>query len=230
MFVMNNHTLTPVITIDGPTASGKGTVASLVAKHLGWSVLDSGALYRLTALVCVRQNINIDDSEAVALQAGQLNVLFKNERCILNNEDVTDLLRSEQIGLMASKIAAYPAVRDALLALQRAYRQGAGLVADGRDMGTVVFPDAPLKIFLVADVQSRAQRRYKQLIDKGISANLLDLLADLQSRDLRDTTRKAAPLRAAADAYTIDSSLLTIKETVAQVLAYWAKKQIDWCR
>lgn len=227
---MDKNTLIPVITIDGPTASGKGTVASLVAHHLGWRVLDSGALYRLTALVCVRQNIDIDEKQAVALQARQLNVLFENERCILNNEDVTDLLRSEKIGLIASKIAAYPAVRDALLALQRAFRQDPGLVADGRDMGTVVFPDAPLKIFLVADVQSRAQRRYKQLIDKGISANLSDLLADLQSRDLRDTTRKVAPLRAATDAFTVDSSLLTIKETVAQVLAYWSKKQIDWCR
>lgn len=227
---MNSKTPTPVITIDGPTASGKGTVASLVAQHLGWCVLDSGALYRLTALVCIRQNINMENVEAVAWQARQLDVVFENGRCFLNNEDVTEILRSEQIGLMASKIAAYPAVRDALLALQRDFSQGNGLVADGRDMGTVVFPDAPLKIFLVADVQSRAQRRYKQLIDKGISANLLDLLADLQSRDLRDTTRTVAPLRPAADAHTIDSSLLTIKETVAQVLAYWAKKQIDWCR
>ena len=204
---MKNNNLTPVITIDGPTASGKGTVAALVAQQLGWCVLDSGALYRLTALACVRQNIDTNDERAVAQQARQLNVMFENGRCLFNDEDVSDLLRTEEIGLIASKIAAYPAVRDALLALQRDFRQGAGLVADGRDMGTVVFPEAPLKIFLVADVQSRAQRRYKQLIDKGISANLSDLLADLQLRDLRDTTRKAAPLKAAADKYSSQNSV-----------------------
>ena len=220
---MSEEKITPVITIDGPTASGKGTVAALVAERLGWEVLDSGALYRLTALACMKNVIDLNDEEVVAQQASQLNVSFVRGRSLLNGEDVTEQLRAEQIGLAASQVAAYPAVREALLARQRQFRQGKGLVADGRDMGTVIFPDAPLKIFLVADVQSRAQRRYKQLIDKGVSANLANLLADLQARDLRDTTRVAAPLKAASDAYTIDSSDLSIDDTVNQVLAYWAK-------
>lgn len=222
---MNKHSATPVITIDGPTASGKGTVAALVAAHLGWQILDSGALYRLTALACMRQGVDTNDLDAVAQVARQLDVRFDQSRCFLGTEDVTDALRAENIGLLASQVAAYPAVRDALLARQRDFQQGAGLVADGRDMGTVVFPDAPLKIFLVADVQSRAQRRYNQLIEKGVSANLLDLLADLQARDLRDTNRAVAPLKAAPDAYIIDSTTLSINDTVDQVLQYWAKKQ-----
>lgn len=222
---MNKHSTTPVITIDGPTASGKGTVAALVAAHLGWQILDSGALYRLTALACLRQGVDTNEIDAVAQVARQLDVRFDQSRCFLGTEDVTDALRAENIGLLASQVAAYPAVRDALLARQRDFQQGAGLVADGRDMGTVVFPDAPLKIFLVADVQSRAQRRYNQLIEKGVSANLLDLLADLQARDLRDTNRAVAPLKAAPDAYIIDSTTLSINDTVDQVLQYWAKKQ-----
>lgn len=222
---MNKHSATPVITIDGPTASGKGTVAALVAAHLDWQILDSGALYRLTALACMRQGVDTNDIDAVAQVARQLDVCFDQSRCFLGTEDVTDALRAENIGLLASQVAAYPAVRDALLARQRDFQQGAGLVADGRDMGTVVFPDAPLKIFLVADVQSRAQRRYNQLIEKGVSANLLDLLADLQARDLRDTNRAVAPLKAAPDAYIIDSTTLSINDTVDQVLQYWAKKQ-----
>lgn len=220
---MSKNTISPLITIDGPTASGKGTVANLVAQQLGWRVLDSGALYRLTALSSLNHQINTDDPQAVAAQAQQLHVSFENGSSFLQGQEVTELLRDEKIGIMASKIAAYPLVREALLARQRAFRLGTGLIADGRDMGTVVFPDAPLKIFLVADALSRAQRRYKQLIDKGVSANLSDLLADLQARDLRDTTRIAAPLVAATDAYTIDSSLLSIDETVNAVLAYWAK-------
>lgn len=222
---------TPVITIDGPTASGKGTVASRVAQQLGWHVLDSGALYRLTALACEQNMIDSDEESAVAQQAQALDVHFSAGRSYLNQVDVTDALRQEHIGLLASKIAAYPAVREALLARQRAFQTGKGLVADGRDMGTVVFPDAPLKIFLVADVQSRAQRRYKQLIDKGISANLSDLLVDLQARDLRDTNRAVAPLKPAQDAYILDSSSLSIDETVNQVLQYWANAQSKFrCR
>ena len=162
---------------------------------------------------------------AVAQAARQLDVRFVDGCCLLASEDVTQALRAEEIGLLASKIAAYPAVRDALLERRRDFRQGAGLIADGRVMGLVVFPDVPLKIFLVADVQSRAQRRYKQLIDKGVSANLSDLLADLQARDLRDSSRAVAPLKAAPDAYTIDSSALSIDDTVAQVLQYWANLQ-----
>lgn len=220
---MTEHHTAPVITIDGPTASGKGTVATLLAERLGWKVLDSGALYRLTALVCTRHQVDLDDQAAVALQAQQLDVDFDQGRSFLQGQDVTEALRAEEVGINASKIAAYPAVRDALLARQRQFRQAPGLIADGRDMGTVIFPDAPLKIFLVADVQSRAQRRYKQLIDKGISANLLALLSDLQARDLRDSTRVVAPLKAAPDAYTIDSSALSIEDTVNQVLAYWTQ-------
>lgn len=215
----------PVITIDGPTASGKGTVSSLVAEHLGWSVLDSGALYRLTALVALRAGANTADPEEVARLARQLNVRFEHGQCFLDQEEVSDALRAEQVGLLASQIAAYEPVRAALLARQRDFLQAPGLVADGRDMGTVVFPEAPLKIFLVADAQSRAQRRHKQLKDKGISANLSDLIADLQIRDLRDSTRAIAPLKPADDAITLDSSHLSIEETVASVLAHWAAIQ-----
>ena len=215
----------PVITIDGPTASGKGTVSHLVAEHLGWHVLDSGALYRLTALACLRQAVDATHQDHVAQLARQLNVRFNQGQCVLDGENVTDALREEQVGLLASQVATYEPVRTALLARQRDFQQSPGLVADGRDMGTVVFPSAPLKIYLVADAQSRAERRYKQLIDKGISANLSELLADLQARDLRDTTRSIAPLKPAKDAITLDSSHLTIEETVNQVLAHWAATQ-----
>lgn len=215
----------PVITIDGPTASGKGTVSHLVAEHLGWHVLDSGALYRLTALACLRQAVDATHQDHVAQLARQLNVRFNQGQCVLDGENVTDALREEQVGLLASQVATYEPVRTALLARQRDFQQPPGLVADGRDMGTVVFPSAPLKIYLVADAQSRAERRYKQLIDKGISANLSELLADLQARDLRDTTRSIAPLKPAKDAITLDSSHLTIEETVNQVLAHWAATQ-----
>ena len=223
MTIAKNPSSVPVITIDGPTASGKGTVAAEVAARLGWQTLDSGALYRLTALACERNSVDLNNEAAVAEQAAQLPVRFDAGRCFFNDDDVTEQLRAETIGLNASALAAYPSVRSALLSLQRQFRQGKGLVADGRDMGTVIFPDAPLKIYLVADVHSRAQRRYQQLMEKGVSANLSDLLADLQARDLRDTSRAAAPLKAAPDAYTIDSSELSIEETVDQVLAHWAK-------
>ena len=217
--------LAPVITIDGPTASGKGTVSALVAQKLGWSTLDSGALYRLTALRCVLQSIDEDDQQAVAAEARLLQIRFESERVYLYGVDVSDELRQEHIGLLASKVASYPAVREALLQRQRDFREFPGLVGDGRDMGTVIFPDAPLKIFLVADVHSRAERRYKQLIAKGKSANLSSLLADLQARDLQDTTREHAPLKAAADAITLDSTNLSIDETVGQVLQLWSKRQ-----
>lgn len=219
------HPIPPVITIDGPTASGKGTVSHLVANHLGWHVLDSGALYRLTALACLRQAVDTTQQEQVAQLARQLNVRFGQGQCVLDGENVADVLRTEQVGLLASQVAAYEPVRAALLARQRDFQQPPGLIADGRDMGTVVFPSAPLKIYLVADAQSRAERRYKQLIGKGISANLSELLADLQARDLRDTTRSIAPLKPAKDAILLDSSHLTIEETVNQVLAYWAATQ-----
>jgi len=225
MSMVAPHPIPPVITIDGPTASGKGTVSHLVANHLGWHVLDSGALYRLTALACLRQAVDTAHQEQVAQLARQLDVRFDQGQCVLDGENVADALRTEQVGLLASQVAAYEPVRAALLARQRDFQQPPGLIADGRDMGTVVFPSAPLKIYLVADAQSRAERRYKQLIDKGISANLSELLADLQARDLRDTTRSIAPLKPAKDAILLDSSHLTIEETVNQVLAYWAATQ-----
>lgn len=210
----------PVIAIDGPTASGKGTIATRVAAALGWHVLDSGALYRLTALASQRRGINADDVQGLAQVARQLDVAF-NGAVQLEGEDVTDAIRAEAIGARASAIAAYPELREALLERQRAFRRPPGLVADGRDMGTVVFPDASLKVFLDASVEARAQRRYKQLIDKGISATLADLLRDLQERDARDRNRTVAPLKPAPDARLLDTSGLSIDETVQQVINWY---------
>ncbi|NGR09433.1 (d)CMP kinase [bacterium SGD-2] len=222
---MSTNTPAPVITIDGPTASGKGTIASLVADRLGWAVLDSGALYRLTALSVLRSGVNANDVDAVAQLARTLNVTFDGERILLDGEDVAQAIRKEDVGNLASRIAAYQPVREALLQRQRDFRQAPGLVADGRDMGTVVFPDAPLKIFLVANVRARAERRYKQLMEKGFSVKLTDLLEDMQARDARDAGRANAPLVAAADAVTIDSSGLSIDQTVSRVLALWSERQ-----
>ncbi|SHG87000.1 (d)CMP kinase [Pollutimonas bauzanensis] len=212
----------PVITIDGPTASGKGTIAHRVAQALGWAVLDSGALYRLTALAVQQQGVDEDDENAVAQAAQRLDVAFQGEQVLLSGIDVAGLIRQESVGNLASKIAAYAPLRQALLERQRAFRLAPGLVADGRDMGTVVFPDAPLKIFLVADVRARAERRCKQLKEKGFSANLTRLLEDMRERDERDRTRANAPLLAAADAKTVDSSALSIDETVNVVLDFWS--------
>lgn len=215
----------PVIAIDGPTASGKGTIAHRVAQALGWSVLDSGALYRLTALVALQRGISPEDEAALAEAARTLDVRFDGACIFLEGAEVSEAIRHEQVGNLASRIAAYPALRQALLARQRAFRRAPGLVADGRDMGTVVFPDAELKIFLVADVEARAQRRCKQLIEKGNPANIDDLLPavreDLRARDARDTQRATAPLVAAADARELDSSNLTIEQTVQAVLDFW---------
>src|SRR5690625_304664 len=216
---MNNI---PVITIDGPTYSGKGTVAQLVAQELGWHMLDSVALYRLTALAALQNEDNLDDPKQLADRAAALQIRFQAGQIWLAEQEVSAALREEQVGLAASRIAAYPLVRDALLQRQRDFRQPPGLVADGRDMGTVVFPDAPLKIFLVAEVRARAERRYKQLIDKGFTVKIGDVLKDLQARDERDQNRSVAPLLPAKDAVTVDSSHLSIQETVAQVLAYWS--------
>ena len=214
----------PVITIDGPTASGKGTIASKAAQHLGWSTLDSGALYRLTALGVLRSGCNAEDVHAVAETARALDVEFRGERILFQGEDVSQKIRQEDIGNLASRIAVYPAVREALLQRQRDFRRPPGLVADGRDMGTIVFPDAPLKIFLVAAVEARAERRYKQLKEKGFSVNLTDLLDDMRARDARDSGRLSAPLVAAPDAITIDSSSLDIEQTVQAVLDLWSSK------
>jgi cytidylate kinase len=216
----------PVITIDGPTASGKGTVAARVADRLGFHLLDSGALYRLTALSAIRGGVDLAIEPAVAQVAGHLNCSFVGDAVFLGQEDVTQAIRAEEVGNTASKIAALPAVRQALFGLQLRFRSAPGLVADGRDMGTVIFPAAKLKVFLTASVAARAERRYKQLIGKGFSANIDDLLADLQARDARDMNRAVAPLAPAEDAYILDSSNMTADEAVEQVLRWYAEKQI----
>ena len=215
--------LVPVIAIDGPTASGKGTVAHGVAQALGWQVLDSGALYRLTALAAFLQKLPDDDEAALAETALNLDVRFEAGEIYLDGQEVSAAIRQEEVGNRASRVAALPAVRDALLARQRAFRQPPGLVADGRDMGSVVFPDAGLKVFLDAAVEARAQRRCKQLMEKGISANLDDLLRDMRERDARDATRKVAPLAPAEDATVLDSSDLSAEQTVQAILDLWSK-------
>jgi len=214
----------PVITIDGPTASGKGTVAHKVADRLGFHLLDSGALYRLTALSALRRGTPLNDEHALAKVAEHLTIRFNGGHVYLGTEEVSNAIRAEEVGNTASKIAALPAVRQALFALQLSFRETPGLVADGRDMGTVIFPGAKLKVFLTASVEARAQRRYKQLIDKGFSANIDDLLEDLQSRDARDTQRAVAPLAPAEDAHLLDTSGMTADEAVEQVLAWYSGK------
>jgi len=209
------------MTIDGPTASGKGTVASRVAEALGFALLDSGALYRLTALSALEAELALDDAGAIATLARSLPVKFEGERILLAGRAVQDAIRQEAIGNAASKIAALPAVRAALVELQHGFRQPPGLVADGRDMGTVIFPDATLKVFLTASVQARAERRYKQLIEKGFPANISALSQDLKERDARDTERAVAPLKPAEDAHWLETSELTIEQSVAQVLDWW---------
>ncbi len=218
-------TALPVITIDGPSASGKGTVAERVARALGFHFLDSGALYRLTALSAMQSGVALDDEATVAALAAALPARFGDARVWLGEADVTEAIRAEDVGVGASKVAALPAVRAALLARQRAYRQAPGLVADGRDMGTVIFPTAPLKVFLTAGVRQRAERRYKQLISKGISVTIDGLCADLQERDARDQSRAAAPLKPAPDALLLDNSALSIEQSVDQVLSWWQARQ-----
>jgi len=214
----------PVLTIDGPSGSGKGTIAALVAQDLGWHLLDSGALYRLVALGAQRRGIDLADETALAGYAARLDVSFEIQpgtgeaRIWLEGEVVGDAIRSETTGNAASKVAALPAVRQALLQRQRDFRRPPGLVADGRDMGTVVFPDAGLKIFLTASVEERARRRYKQLIQKGISANLPDLLTEIAERDARDTQRTVSPLKPADDAVVLDTTGLSIEEARKRVI------------
>jgi 3-phosphoshikimate 1-carboxyvinyltransferase len=212
----------PVVAIDGPSASGKGTVAQRVAAALGFHFLDSGALYRLAALAAMRANVSLDDEAGVAMIAASLPAVFQGDRILLAEEDVTDAIRSEEVGVGASRIAAYPAVRTALLDRQHAYRRFPGLVADGRDMGSVVFPAAPVKVFLTASAEVRAERRYKQLIDKGMPANmrplLQDIVKDLKERDARDAARSVAPLKQCDDAELVDSSSKGIDEVVAAVM------------
>lgn len=212
----------PVIAIDGPSASGKGTVAARVAAALGFAYLDSGALYRLTALAAQRAQVAWDDEAGVAQIAAALDVVFSEDEVLLAGVPVGDAIRTEEISSGASQVAALPAVRAALLFRQRAFNTRPGLVGDGRDMGSVVFPQARLKVFLTASAQVRAERRHKQLIEKGFSANLPTLLAELQVRDARDQARPVAPLRQEADAFLLDTDKLSIEQAVAQVLAWFA--------
>ena len=217
----------PVICIDGPTASGKGTVAAAVAQRLGYRFLDSGAMYRITALAALRAGLAIDTAHEarIATMAHTLPVRFEGGRVLLDNNDVTDAIRTEEAGMNASRVSALPSVREALVALQHSFRRLPGLVADGRDMGTVIFPEAALKVYLTASAACRAERRYKQLISKGFSANIVDLRADLEARDARDSSRSVAPLKPAQDALVLDSSALTIDEAVEQVLVWWQERQ-----
>jgi cytidylate kinase len=215
----------PVIAIDGPSASGKGTVAERVATALGFHFLDSGALYRLTALSALKHDVALDDEAGVAALAAALPATFRDGAVRLADEDVTDAIRAERVGEGASKVAALPAVRTALLDRQRAYRQAPGLVADGRDMGTVVFVDAVAKIFLTASAEARAERRYKQLIEKGNSASLTALVADMQARDARDSARAVAPLKPAPDALLLDTTHMDIESAVQAVLAHYRSQQ-----
>lgn len=216
----------PVIAIDGPTASGKGTVAQKVAQHLGFHYLDSGALYRLTALSLLKRNTPLDDEHAIAKAAEHLHCHFLGNHIFLANEDVSNDIRTEQVGNLASKIAVVPTVRQALYGLQLSFRQPPGLVADGRDMGTVIFPHAILKVFLTASVEARALRRHKQLIDKGFSAKIKDLSKDLAERDARDINRSSAPLKAAEGAHLLDTSAMTADQAVEQVLSWYAAAKL----
>ena len=217
----------PVLCIDGPTASGKGTVAAEVAARLGYHLLDSGALYRITALAATQAGLAIEPANeaAIADLAGALPLRFLDGKVWLAEQDVTDAIRTEEAGMNASRVSALPAVRTALEGLQHRFRQLPGLVADGRDMGTVIFPHAPLKVFLTASAAQRAERRYKQLISKGISTTLDGLRADLEARDARDRSRSVAPLMPADDALQLDNSVLTIEESVQAVLRWWQDRQ-----
>lgn len=217
----------PVICIDGPTASGKGTVAAEVAKRLGYHFLDSGAMYRITAYAALQAGLVIDPAHetAIAQLAKSLPVRFDGGRVYLGNEDVSDAIRTEEAGMNASRVSALPSVRTALVDLQHGFQRLPGLVADGRDMGTVIFPDAPLKVFLTASAACRAERRYKQLISKGFQANIDDLRADLEARDARDSSRSVAPLKPAQDALVLDNSTLTIEQAVNQVMNWWLERQ-----
>jgi 3-phosphoshikimate 1-carboxyvinyltransferase len=217
----------PVICVDGPTASGKGTLASQVARKLGYHYLDSGALYRITALAAVNAGLELDvaHEHSIAKLAETLPVRFLGGQVLLGDEDVTDAIRTEQAGMNASRVSALPAVRTALVELQQSFRRLPGLVADGRDMGTVIFPDAQMKVYLTASAAQRAQRRHKQLISKGISTTIDSLRKDLEARDARDSSRAVAPLKPAEDALLLDNSSQSVQESVGQVLQWWESKQ-----
>jgi len=209
----------PVLAVDGPGGAGKGTLCRRVAEHLGWHLLDSGALYRLVAVAAADAGTALDDEAALAALARDLPAHFSGDRVLLGQKDVTGLIRTEAVGEQASQAAALPGVRTALVGLQRGFRRPPGLVADGRDMGTVIFPDAELKVFLTASAEERAMRRYKQLKEKGFDVNLAGLSAEVASRDRRDAERAVAPLRPAPDACVVDSTKLSIDEVVDVVLS-----------
>ena len=214
----------PVIAIDGTSASGKGTVAARVAQALGFRYLDSGALYRLVALAARDRGVDLGDEPALARLAGAMDVAFGEGSVRLEGREVGEALRSEDVSAAASQVAARPAVRQALLARQRGFRQAPGLVADGRDMGSIVFPDAPLKVYLTADVGTRAQRRHKQLMEKGMYAKIEDVVEELRRRDERDTSRPVAPLRHYPDAIFLDTTGLGIDQAVERILGWWREK------
>ena len=218
---MTNNS-SPVITLDGPSGAGKGTIAQQVASALGFHILDSGSLYRLTALASQNDGIDLADEVAIADIAAKLDVVFKATdnglQILLRGIDASELIRQEEMGMRASKVAAIPAVRDALLQRQRDFSELPGLVADGRDMGTTVFPDAPLKVFMTASAEERAERRVKQLKAKGISANIAALVADLKARDEQDANRAVSPLKPAEDAIYLDTTSMSIQEVTQKVL------------
>lgn len=216
----------PVITVDGPSGSGKGTLCALLARQLGWNLLDSGALYRLLAFAAGNHGIALTNEEALKQLAAHLDVQFIDKRIILEGEEVTEAIRNEQVGAGASMVASLPAVREALLQRQRAFQEMPGLVADGRDMGTVVFTDAPLKIFLTASAEERARRRYLQLKAKGDDVNLASLLDEIRARDERDTQRAVAPLKPAADAILLDSTELSIEQVLERILREVADRDL----
>jgi len=208
----------PIVTIDGPSGTGKGTIAELLAQLLGWHCLDSGALYRVLALAAQRRGLDPDAVEALAALASTMQVEFRDRRVFLDGEDVSEAIRAELVGNAASRVAVHGAVRERLLARQREAASPPGLVADGRDMGTVVFPDAPLKIFLTASTRERAERRYKQLIQKGLNVSLFQLVRELRERDERDGSRSAAPLKPPPGALVVDTTAMTIPEILVRVL------------